>query len=101
MRPTALTSVDPLGPGRFASSRRTTAPAAVRVEGVAGVHRLTLQEARRIAVRAQLLDAVEPIGLVALVEHLGLLQLDPVSAVAPRADLVAWSRLGRGTTQGC
>jgi hypothetical protein len=47
------------------------------VDRVAGVHRLTLQEARRIAVRAQLLDAIEPIGLVQLVEHLGLLQLDP------------------------
>jgi len=64
------------------------------------VHRLTLQEARRIAVRAQLLDAVEPIELVELVEHLGLLQLDPVSAIAPSADLVAWSRLGAGYDAG-
>jgi len=52
-------------------------------------------EARRIAVRAQLLDAERPESLVALVDHLTLLQIDPTAAVAPNADLVAWSRLGR------
>lgn len=58
------------------------------------MHRLTLEDARRIAVRAQLLDDDRPAGLLPLVERLTLLQLDPVSAVAPSADLVAWSRLG-------
>lgn len=57
-------------------------------------HRLTLDEARRIAVRAQLLDARRPNDLVAMVEHLTLLQIDPTAAIAPAADLVAWTRLG-------
>jgi len=47
-------------------------------------------------VRAQLLDAPLPTGLVAVVQQLTLLQIDPTSAVAPSADLVAWSRLGAG-----
>jgi uncharacterized protein len=58
------------------------------------VHRLTKAQARRIAVRAQLLDAPRPTELVAVVQQLTLLQIDPTAAVAPSADLVAWSRLG-------
>lgn len=49
-----------------------------------------------MAVRAQLLDADRPPDLITMVEHLTLLQLDPTAAVAPSADLVAWSRLGSG-----
>ncbi|HEY3877406.1 MAG TPA: crosslink repair DNA glycosylase YcaQ family protein [Trebonia sp.] len=58
------------------------------------VHRLSRQDARRIAVRAQLLTDSRPPDLLAAVRQLTTLQLDPVSAVAPSADLVAWSRLG-------
>jgi uncharacterized protein len=58
------------------------------------VHRLTKAQARRIAVRAQLLDAPRPTELLAVVQRLTLLQIDPTAAVAPSADLVAWSRLG-------
>ena len=57
-------------------------------------HQLSRQDARRIAVRAQLLDANRPTGLLDVVRHLTLIQLDPIAAVAPSADLVAWSRLG-------
>jgi uncharacterized protein len=58
------------------------------------VHRLTKAQARRIAVRAQLLDARRPTDLLAVVQQLTLLQIDPTAAIAPSADLVAWSRLG-------
>jgi len=58
------------------------------------VHRLTKAQARRIAVRAQLLDAPRPTDLLTVVQGLTLLQIDPTAAIAPSADLVAWSRLG-------
>jgi uncharacterized protein len=58
------------------------------------VHRLTKKQARRIAVRAQLLDAPRPKHLLDVVRRLTLLQVDPTAAIAPNADLVAWSRLG-------
>jgi uncharacterized protein len=57
-------------------------------------HRLTKAQARRIAVRAQLLDAPRPTELATVVQQLTLLQIDPTAAIAPSADLVAWSRLG-------
>jgi len=58
------------------------------------VHVLSKGEARRIAVRAQLLAAERPTDLIDVVRHLTLLQLDPTAAIAPSADLVAWTRLG-------
>ena len=56
--------------------------------------RLDREEARRIAVRAQLLGAERPTALLPMVQRLTFLQLDPTAAVAPCADLVSWSRLG-------
>jgi hypothetical protein len=55
---------------------------------------LTRVEARRVAVRAQLLSAARPSSLEELVRHLGMLQVEPTAAVAPSAHVVAWSRLG-------
>ncbi|MPZ26644.1 MAG: winged helix-turn-helix domain-containing protein [Micromonosporaceae bacterium] len=58
------------------------------------VHELSRADARRVAVRAQLLDSPRPNKLLDLVRHLTLLQIDPTAAIAPSAQLVAWSRLG-------
>src|ERR687888_936156 len=54
---------------------------------------VTQQEARRIAVRAQLLDG-SATSVLDTVRKLGFLQLDPISTVAPPQHLVLFSRLG-------
>ncbi len=58
------------------------------------VHHLSRQEARRIAVRAQLLAGRRPTDLVAMVDHLTALPVDMTAAVAVAPDLVAWARMG-------
>ncbi len=50
-------------------------------------------EARCIAVRAQLLDGAAA-SVLDTIRHLGFLQMDPISTVAPPQHLVLWSRLG-------
>jgi uncharacterized protein len=60
--------------------------------GANGVE-VTQEEARRIAVRAQLLEG-SATGVLDTVRHLGFLQIDPISTVAPPQYLVLWSRLG-------
>ncbi len=54
---------------------------------------LSLAQARRIGVRAQLLDG-SATDILSTVRRLGFLQLDPISVVAPPQQLVLWSRLG-------
>ena len=57
-------------------------------------HELSRRDARRIAVRAQLLDSPRPTSLLEVVRGLSMIQFDGTNAVAPSADLVLWSRLG-------
>jgi uncharacterized protein YcaQ len=54
---------------------------------------VSVDEARRIAIRAQALDGSAS-GVLETVRRLGYLQLDPISSVAPPQHLVLWSRLG-------
>src|SRR5262249_14683656 len=64
-----------------------------RLSGAAGGVPVTVEEARRIAIRAQWLDGRAK-GVLSTVRRLGFLQLDPISSVAPPQQLVLWSRLG-------
>jgi uncharacterized protein len=66
---------------------------AISVPGVV-VHQLSRADARRIAVRAQLLTAERPETLLETVRHLTFVQDDVTAAVAPSGELVIWSRLG-------
>jgi uncharacterized protein YcaQ len=54
---------------------------------------VSAEEARRIAVRAQLLDGSAR-NVLDTVRALGFLQIDTVATVAPPQQLVLWSRLG-------
>jgi uncharacterized protein YcaQ len=57
------------------------------------VRTVTVEQARRIAVRAQLLDGSAQ-GVLDTVRRLGSLQIDPIATVATPQELVLWSRLG-------
>ncbi len=55
--------------------------------------KLSLPQARRIAVRTQLLDGGAK-SILETVRRIGFLQLDPIARVAPSHQIVLWSRLG-------
>jgi uncharacterized protein len=57
------------------------------------VRKVSPEQARRIAVRAQLLDGSAR-SVLDTVRHLGSLQMDPIATVATPQRLVLWSRLG-------
>lgn len=55
---------------------------------------LTRDEARRLAVRAQLLDADRPGDVVEVAEQVGAIKIDPTSTIAPSEQTVPWTRIG-------
>ena len=54
---------------------------------------MSLAQARRIAVRSQLLDG-SATSVLDTVRRIGFLQIDPIASVATPQQLVLWSRLG-------
>ena len=59
-------------------------------------HQLTRDQARRIVVRAQLLDADRPSDVVEVAEQLGQIKIDPTNTIAPAEHTILWSRIGGG-----
>jgi uncharacterized protein YcaQ len=55
---------------------------------------LTRDEARRVVVRAQLLDAERPGDVVEVAEQLGAIKIDPTAMIAPAEHSILWSRIG-------
>jgi uncharacterized protein YcaQ len=63
-------------------------------------HRLTRDQARRIVVRAQRLDAERPTDVVGVAEELGAIKIDPTATIAPAEHTILWSRIGASYDPG-
>lgn len=61
---------------------------------------MTRRDARRLAVRAQLLSADRPALVAEVIDELTVLNIDPTNAIAPCEDHLLWSRLGVGYEHG-
>ncbi len=83
-----LTKVRQIAIAEFTADRRDM------LGPVADVLRLSADEARRVAVAAQLLASPGPLGVADVVAHLGWLQIDPTAVVERTERLVLFSRLG-------
>lgn len=57
---------------------------------------LSRDEARRIAVRAQLLDADRAGDVVEVADQLAAIKIDPTATIAPAEHTILWSRIGPG-----
>ncbi|UNK72464.1 crosslink repair DNA glycosylase YcaQ family protein [Microbacterium sp. H1-D42] len=57
-------------------------------------HVLTREQARRIIVRAELLDAQRPGDVVEVAEQIMQIKIDPTAVVAPSEQTIPWSRIG-------
>lgn len=64
------------------------------VTRAATLRELPITQARRVAVRAQLLDARPASDLLTVARHLGMLQANVTDIVMPSAEHMAWTRLG-------
>lgn len=57
-------------------------------------HHLSRDDARRIAIRAQLLDGQRPSDVVGVAEQLGAIKIDPTATIAPAEQTILWTRIG-------
>lgn len=58
------------------------------------MHRLSRDDARRLVVRAQLLDADRPGDIIEVAEQLTAIKIDPTATIAPSEQTIPWSRIG-------
>lgn len=61
---------------------------------------LSRDDARRLVVRAQLLDAARPGDVVEVAEQLGAIKIDPTATIAPSEQAILFSRIGWGYEPG-
>lgn len=57
---------------------------------------LSRDQARRLVVRAQLLDAQRPGDVIEVAEQLGAVKIDPTATIAPAEHTILFSRIGGG-----